>query len=183
MTGNIDPHNPDNYNKVIWCVYGPDSFPTMFCCVIKTASRNPAIWGYSVYKRSPGFRTLGREVVDGWVESNNAKFFDTQDAAFEYLRELTTPKCDTNGNKIKKQTKKELAADFLKRLGVKKRTLITGDERERLINLTPNLTPIDSGNSLHWWSETYVIDGKTYEFGGAINSPNVELVELVEDIG
>ena len=183
MIGDIDPHNPDNYDKVIWCVYGPDSFPTMFCCVIKTASRNPAIWGHSVYKRSPGFRTLGREVVGDWIASNNAKFFSTQDAAFDYLRTLTTPLCDANGNKIKKPTKKEQAVDFLKRLGVKQRTLIIGAERERLIKMIPSLTPIDSGNSLHWWNETYIIDGKMYDFGGAINSKDVELVELIEEIG
>lgn len=180
---NINPTLPEHHNRILWCVYGPDCFPTMFCCVIKTASRNPTIWGYSVYKRSPGFRTLGREVVGEWIESNNAKFFATQDDAFEYLRALTSPKCDVSGNKIKKPTKREEARVVLKRLGVKTRTALIGEERERILDAVKDLKPIDSGTSLHWWNDTYLVDGKTYDIGGALNSKEVELVELVEEIG
>lgn len=180
---NIDPHLSENHNKVLWCVYGPECFPTMFSCVIKTASHIPAIWGYSVYKRSPGFRTLGREITGGWIEENRAKFFSEQDDALDYLRELTTPKCDANGNKVKKPTKKEQAIDMLKRIGAKKRTLIYGEEREQLLDRIKDLKPIDSGNSLHWWSEEYIIDGVKYEIGASINSKVIELVERVEEIG
>lgn len=180
---NIDPTLTEHHNKILWCVHGPDSFPTMICCVIKTASRNPSIWGYSVYKRSPGFRTLGREVISDWIASNNAKFFLSQDAAFDYLRELTTPMCDVNGNRIKKTTKKAQAIAVLNQIGVKKRTPIYGEERELLLDRIDDLVPIDTGYSLHWWNETYIIDGKTYDFGGAVNSSDVELVELIEEIG
>jgi len=55
-----------------------------------------AIWGYSVYKRSPGFRTLGQSVnanqFGDWVGQNKAKFFLTQEEALKYLADLTTPK-------------------------------------------------------------------------------------------
>lgn len=179
----IDPNDPQYLDTPLWCVYGPDCFPTMFACRINNASGRPAIWGYSVYKRSPGYRTLGREVRGGWVEEHNAKFFTSQDNAIDYLRELTTPKCDVHGNKIKKPTKKQQAIDMLKRIGAKKRTLIYGDEREVLLDRIKDLTPIDSGTSLHWWSEEYVVDGKTYEIGGAHGSKDIELVELVEEIG
>lgn len=180
---NVDPHLSAHHNKILWCVYGPDCFPTMFCCVIKTASRNPAIWGYSEYRRSPGFRTLGREITEGWIEEHDAKFFETQNDAFDYLRELTTPRCDAKGNKIKKPTKKEQAIAMLKRIGAKKRTLIYGEERELLLERIKDLNPVDSGNSLHWWSEEYIIDGVKYEIGAAINSSVVELVERIEEIG
>jgi hypothetical protein len=50
--------------------------------------------GYSVYRGSPGFRTLGRNL--DWLDNNEAKLFATQDAALEYLRTLTTPRCDVD---------------------------------------------------------------------------------------
>jgi len=60
------------------------------------SSGKRAIWGYSVYKRSPGFRTLGAAVESNqycdWVVKHNPKFFLTQEEALGYLKELTTPK-------------------------------------------------------------------------------------------
>jgi len=79
-------------NTPLWCVYGPDCFSTMFCCMINEVpgyGRN--IWGYSIHKRSPGFRTLGRS-VDDWMQDKNAKFFLTQDEAIQCMIALTTPK-------------------------------------------------------------------------------------------
>lgn len=93
----IDP-NVAPLNTPLWCVYGPNCFPTVFCCMINEPNGGGrAIWGYSVYKRSPGFRTLGQMVGDSkycgnWIEENSAKFFLTQDEAFDYLKQLTTPK-------------------------------------------------------------------------------------------
>jgi hypothetical protein len=91
---------PENHNKVLWCVYGGESFPILFACVIRTITKEPVIWGYSVYRRSPGFRTFGRR-VDPWAQENNAKFFDEQQNALAYIGALTTPKCDVDGNKLK----------------------------------------------------------------------------------
>ena len=130
-----------------------------------------------------GFRTLGREVVGGWVEEHDAKFFASQDDAFEYLRTLTTPRCDANGNKLKKPTKKEAALAILKRIGAKKRTLIHGTEREEILGKIAFMVPVEKSSSLHWWSEDYIIDGVRYEVGGAHNSSNIELIERVEEIG
>lgn len=82
----------------LWCVYGPDCFPTIFCCMInEPVGGGRAIWGYSVYKRAPGFRTLGQMVgptqySGDWVKEHDAKFFLTQDEALDYIKQLTTPK-------------------------------------------------------------------------------------------
>jgi hypothetical protein len=178
---NIDPHLSINHNKVIWCVYGPYGFPTMFCCVIKTASHIPAIWGYSEYRRSPGFRTLGREITGGWIEEHDAKFFNTQADALAYMGELTTPRCDVHGNKIKQPSKKQQATALLKRLGVNNRTTIYGAERELILERIKDLAPIDSGSSLHWWSEDYVVDGVKYQIGASHGSAVIELVDRVEE--
>jgi len=80
------------YGKVYWCVYGPDCFPTMFCCRIKNyPDASPAIWGYSVYRRVPGFRTLGQDVEE-WSKGKNPRFFETQREALDLLAKLTTPR-------------------------------------------------------------------------------------------
>lgn len=82
----------------IWCIYGPDCFPTIFCCMINEPyGGGRGIWGYSVYKRKPGFRTLGGTVgptqySGDWIKDNNAKFFLNQSEALDYLKAITTPK-------------------------------------------------------------------------------------------
>jgi hypothetical protein len=72
--------------------------PTILCCRIEGLLHNePIIWGYSVYRGEPGFRTLGRNVLD-WMEERKIshgwtlwEFYDDLDQAFMRLRELTTP--------------------------------------------------------------------------------------------
>ena len=81
-----------NLNIPLWIVYGHDCFPEIVCVAAKRHELPPiAVWGYSIYKRSPGFRTLG---LDPWkyFKDKNANVFTDQDEAFEYLRELMTPK-------------------------------------------------------------------------------------------
>lgn len=187
MIGDIDPMLDENHGKIMWCVHGPSSFPTVITCIIKRSINwynRPIIWGYSEYRRSPGFRTLGVE-VEKWAAERDAKFFDNKEAAFDYLATLITPKCDADGNKIKKKTKKQEAIEFLKRCGVEyHRTTLIGKDRDDLlayINLAAP-EPIESGNSLHWWNEVYEINGTRYELGGSISSKEPELVEKLTPI-
>ena len=101
----IDPMNPANHGKPLWVVYGSTCAPIVMCCKLLaySATHTPippgeagpkvCIWGYSVWKRVPGFRTIGMNVAE-WQRRERAMppiFFDSQDAAFEKLRELTTP--------------------------------------------------------------------------------------------
>lgn len=87
----------NNYtDRPLWCVYGPSCFPTLFCCKIKLqdidiSEFDYCIWGYSVYKRKPGFRTLGR-AVKPWAKQNDAKFFLDQEDALAFLQKISTPK-------------------------------------------------------------------------------------------
>ena len=89
---------PENWNKILWCIYGPDCFPTMFCCkIIAHPTCGPTVWGYSVYEGEPGFRTLGQGLAK-WATSmrelyeQDVVFYDNQEAALRVLRQLTTPK-------------------------------------------------------------------------------------------
>ena len=48
--------------------------------------------GFSIWKRSPGFRTLGMD-VSTWMKGKDlCEFYDTQEEALDRLRVLTTPK-------------------------------------------------------------------------------------------
>lgn len=98
LDGEIDPYNPANFDKPLWCVYGPECFPTLFCCKIlylpSYGPIGPCVWGYSVYRRQPGFRTLGQSLKN-WLANEHtgkAHFFEYQECAMEYLRQLTTPR-------------------------------------------------------------------------------------------
>lgn len=94
----VDPALPENHNRDLWLVYGVECMPTILCCRIEGLLHNePIIWGYSVYRGEPGFRTLGRNVLD-WMKALEEKygwslweFYLNQDQAFLRLRELTTP--------------------------------------------------------------------------------------------
>lgn len=93
--------NPaEHFDTPLWCVYGPDCNPMFICCkVVNQPTYGPTIWGYSVYKNTPGFRTIG-QTIKGYFEDMekrfgwdpNPQFFLNQEAALDYLRLLTTPK-------------------------------------------------------------------------------------------
>jgi hypothetical protein len=74
----------------LWGVYGPDCFPTVFACQMHNyeAGRR-AVWGYSVYKGEPGFRTLG--VGASWATQHDLRLFRTRDEAFDYIAALFPP--------------------------------------------------------------------------------------------
>jgi len=93
----VNPALPKNWNRVLWCIYGPDCFPTIFCCkILNHPSCGPTVWGYSVYEGEPGFRTLGQGLVK-WVASmrelyeQEVVFYDCHEAAVQAIHQLTTP--------------------------------------------------------------------------------------------
>ena len=89
----------ESHNKPLWCVYGVNCFPSIICCTLKKSHDDKIIiWGFSIYKRSPGFRTLGVE-VDAWIKRQKNdlgyelfEFYDVHEEAIERIRKLTTPK-------------------------------------------------------------------------------------------
>ena len=188
MIGNIDPWAADSADKVLWCVYGYESWPSMFCCKLHDYDGSRNVWGYSIYRRSPGFRTLGQRLAL-WLEQHEmCLFFDDQQKAMEYLTQITTPKCDVHGNKIKPPTKKEQAEALLSKIGVnvrERRVKLDANEQERLLEkiALENIRPIKESSSLHWWSEEYIIAGNRYDVGGSHGAKCPEMVELIETIG
>jgi hypothetical protein len=97
--GAIDPFDQTHFNKPLYCVYGYDCFPNVLTCMIRpalSAMESPTIWGYSVYKRQPGFRTLGQNLKNWYLSNTHPKssavFFDDQDNMLAYLKTITTPK-------------------------------------------------------------------------------------------
>jgi len=87
----IDPTRPEFLDRPLWCVYGEQCFPSMICCkVIHDDRYGPTIWGYSVYRNSPGFRTLGRNLKT-WVKQNKAIFFADQMMALQFMANITLP--------------------------------------------------------------------------------------------
>ena len=94
----VDPNDPGSFDKPLWCVYGVDCFPEIFCCkILAHAEFGPIIWGYSVYRGVPGFRTLGQN-VNTWTAGLEEKygwdmfeFYDDHGEAISRIVSLTTP--------------------------------------------------------------------------------------------
>lgn len=89
----VDPLQPENFGKPLWNIHGHKAFPAILCCKISNQTEfGPTIWGFSIWKRSPGFRTLGIN-VSTWAKGKElCEFYDSQEEALDRLRVLTTPK-------------------------------------------------------------------------------------------
>ena len=103
----INPMDPAHHGKPLWVVYGPTCFPSIVCAKlfaytaehvllpVGQAGPNVCIWGYSVHKRVPGFRTLGLDVNKWSARDKPApRFYTDQGEALADLQRITTPKED-----------------------------------------------------------------------------------------
>lgn len=73
----------------------------------------------------------------------------------------------------------EQAHAFLKRAGLLKKTrVIEGEEREKTLTML-RLTPSETSNNQHLWTETWAIGDVTYDLvsGNGVD----ELIETIED--
>lgn len=92
----VDPLDEANHDKPLWLVYGHEAWPSFLCCKINLKRHGyPVIWGFSVYRRSPGFRTIGQDVRT-WMQATTDRmgytlweFYDNQDEALARLKKLT----------------------------------------------------------------------------------------------
>jgi hypothetical protein len=86
----------ENYqDEPLWCIYGESKYwPCILTCKLITPGHNNSlnIWGYSVWKDTPGFRTLGIPVQEWNKRHKFIKYFDDQKEALKYLSKLITPK-------------------------------------------------------------------------------------------
>lgn len=98
VDGEVDPL--EYIGVPMWCIYGHDCFPSVVCCLLSeyehpVEGKQIVIRGYSVYRREPGFRTMGR-TLDSWRQSNKEygreleKWFINQQKAMLYLNKLVT---------------------------------------------------------------------------------------------
>lgn len=82
----------EHIDKPLWCIYGVECFAHFFCCKITHGYKGPNIWGFSVYKRQSGFRTLGVN-AEKWIAEQGypVRFFANQADALEWLAAKTDP--------------------------------------------------------------------------------------------
>lgn len=102
----IDPMDPASHGKPLWVVYGEKADPRVLYAKLLAYTNDhrllPAgtagvvcIWGHSVWRRQPGFRTLGINVAEWSVRSGLAPlFFDTQAEAEIAQKKIS----DANGS-------------------------------------------------------------------------------------
>lgn len=89
----IDPTDKQNCKTPLWCVYGHKAFPSIIACIIRDHGQyGLAVWGYSEYRRSPGYRTLGQEISKFIANNDMCEFYSSHDEALTRIKELTTPK-------------------------------------------------------------------------------------------
>jgi hypothetical protein len=72
--------------QMLWAVTGPGCFPNVFACHLNTIRNGDDaryIWGFSVHKGKPGFRTLGQNKA--WADENSLLLFSTVGAAFAHI--------------------------------------------------------------------------------------------------
>jgi hypothetical protein len=97
--------DPAGHGKPLWVVFGSHTWPQIVCVKllaytvdhvllpVGAEGPNVCVWGYSVWKRKPGFRTMGTNVFT-WAKAYTlCEFYDAQDEALDRLRKLTTPTC------------------------------------------------------------------------------------------
>jgi hypothetical protein len=98
-TGEVNPR--EHLYVPLWVVYGITKHHTQIrvMCCNEIPGYGVNIWGYSEYKNSPAYRTDGVS-IDEFIERStdrygfNPSFFIDQNAALDYLKRLTTPRCE-----------------------------------------------------------------------------------------
>ena len=88
----INAFDPVHWDKPLWVIYDYDCFPSIVCLKINNASGTPSVWGYSLYRNTAGFRTLGQGLSTWMGKSEMVLFFDVQEHAMAYLNFIVTPK-------------------------------------------------------------------------------------------
>jgi hypothetical protein len=79
----VDPK--EHLDTPLWIVYGPDCFPHLLLAKVRS---DLTIWGWSIWRRQPGFRTLGMN-LQTWIDrEENPRFFLNRADAFARLAEL-----------------------------------------------------------------------------------------------
>jgi hypothetical protein len=77
---------------------------------------------------------------------------------------------------------KEEALEFLKSIGMKKRRVIEGNEREHMLTLFALIEPTETSNNQRTFTETYHHAGKEYEvtYGFSDVGPTPYIEEITD---
>lgn len=100
----IDPFDIQYLEKPLWIICGAECFPTIIACKLRDHGRfGICIWGYSVYKGKPDYRTLGQRLETWMTRASNSivYFFDNQENAIAVLNGFITPKKTQKETRIK----------------------------------------------------------------------------------
>ena len=87
----ISAYDPEHRATPLWVIFGHvnEACPRVICVLVSDGA--PTVWGYSIWKRSPGFRTLGIS-LDSFIERHrDCIFFARKEDALAKLSELMTP--------------------------------------------------------------------------------------------
>lgn len=81
------------------------------------------------------------------------------------------------------QVEKQKAIEFLRKIGIKDRRLIEGEEREHMLTLLALVEPANISNNQRTFTETYYHAGKEYELTWGFSDEGPEpIVEEVNDL-
>ena len=98
----IDLNDLKHYSRPLWCVFVHSFEPSIIPCILRAYSvqhvllppgqpGRVVVWGYSIWRRKPGYRTYGVSLLEfSKRHSLEPMFFDSQDEAIEQIRKLTT---------------------------------------------------------------------------------------------
>ena len=79
---------------------------------------------------------------------------------------------------------KEEAIEFLRRIGMKNRRTLLGQEREHMLTILALVEPANSSNNQRTFTETYYHAGKEYEltWGFSIEGEPEPLIEEITEL-
>lgn len=81
----VDIQEACDTKRVLWLVWGRGAVDFINCVkIFNNTYCGYTVWGYSVYRRSPGFRTIGMSLESLTNECEDLQLFTDINAAIEY---------------------------------------------------------------------------------------------------
>lgn len=81
----------ENQDIPLWVVHSHIAHPEVHCLKVLAQNGGLYVWGYSVWKGTPGFRTLGI-TISQFEAGEKAYYFTTKNDALAYLSIILEPK-------------------------------------------------------------------------------------------
>lgn len=108
----VDPKEDKFHHIPLWGVtVTHKGLASMQCLMVRLNAGALTVWGYSEWKRSPGFRTLGIRLEEFMAAHDGCQFFTDHGEALDALQVATTP-----SSRLVKEMLQEKKADNARRL-------------------------------------------------------------------